>query len=75
MNHPRSLASEASQAPEVEVERVVETGGRPSREPVHLDVQTSALPIPDEREQKLIAASVWRRRELVKDGDVGPTSP
>jgi hypothetical protein len=73
MNHPHSLARKAPEPLKVEIERVVETGRRSSGEPVHFDVQTSALPIPDEREQKLIAASVRRWGELVKDGDVGAT--
>ena len=74
VHHPHLVAREAPQPPEVEVEGVVETRGRPAREPVDLDRELAALQLPDECEQELVAAAVRRRPELVEDGQIGPLS-
>ncbi len=63
---------EAAEPAEVEVERVDETGGRLTGDPVHLDLEPTPLELAPKGEQELIAASVRRRRELVEEREVGP---
>jgi hypothetical protein len=71
MHHPHIGAGKSPQALEVEVERVVETRRRLTRERVRLDLQAAALQLADERDQELVPASIRRRMELVEHGDVG----
>jgi hypothetical protein len=71
VHHANTIAREPFQPAEVEVERVVEARLRPAREPVHLHLEPAAFQLAHEGEQKLIAPSIRRGRELVEDGEIG----
>ena len=75
MHHADVIARVAAQPAEVEVERVVEAGRRPAREPVALDLKASPLELTDERAQELVTAAPRAVHELVEDGDVRAAAP
>src|SRR5262249_21554348 len=70
VDHSHAVTHEAAKTDEVEVERVVEARRGSARDLIRFDREPSALELAHEREQKLIAAAVRRRVELMEDGDV-----
>ncbi len=72
VHHPRAAVREAPQAREVEVERVEQAGRRLGGDAVELDGDAARCELAREGPQELVATARGRRRELVKEREVGP---
>src|SRR5204863_281078 len=68
------VAREAAEPAEIEVERVVQAGGRSRGDAVDLDSEAAALELAGERAQELVAAAPRPGHELVEEGEVGATA-
>ena len=71
VHHPRTPASEAPQATEVEVERVEEAHGRAAGDRPGLDHEPATLELVYECAEELVPSPSGRRRELVEEREVG----
>ena len=70
VHHATAAAGEPSQPFSVEVERVEETRGRRSGEPIQLDLEPALLEFGYKGSQELVTASGRLRRELVEEREV-----
>src|SRR5439155_14801130 len=75
VHHTTARAGEAAQAPEVEVERVVEADRSGAGDPIDLDREAAALELLRQRTEELGAAAGGRGQELVEDGEVSARPP